>query len=350
MTGRSEAIHLAVPGRLDQATGGYIYDRRIVEGLRALGMTVIVHELRGNFPSPDAAARAAAAEAWEASRDATLVIDGLALLAFDEALTEQGPRRVVGLVHHPLALETGLDRATRRHFAAAEPKLWRRLDRIIVTSDATARDLASGGVAAERISVVIPGDDRASVPRSRSGATVRLLCVASLSPRKGHGVLLRALAGIRRSRWTLDCVGSLTRDRDCARSVLAQTRLLGLARRVRFRGEFATARLRRSYAAADAFVLASFHEGYGMAFAEALRRGLPVVGTRAGAIPDVVPSRAGLLARPGDPRDLRRALRRLLRGSTRRRLAAGARACGRRFPDWETQARRFAAVLTRSEP
>ena len=51
------ALGFAVPGSLDQATGGYAYDRRVIAALRALGCEVDVVDLGDGFPHPDAATR-----------------------------------------------------------------------------------------------------------------------------------------------------------------------------------------------------------------------------------------------------------------------------------------------------
>jgi glycosyltransferase involved in cell wall biosynthesis len=159
-------------------------------------------------------------------------------------------------------------------------------------------------------------------------------------------MLLRALARLKRHRWHLTCVGSLDRSPATARAILAECGRLGLAGRVTFRGEVDDAALAACYRRADLFVLASFHEGYGMALAEALARGLPVVSTRAGAIPETVPATAGLLVGPGDVRGLSRALDRVLGETTLRALlAAGARRARRTLPSWDSSARGFAAEL-----
>jgi len=91
-------------------------------------------------------------------------------------------------------------------------------------------------------------------------------------------------------------------------------------------------------------VLASHHEGYGMVLAEALARGLPVVSTTAGAIPDTVPADAGLLVPPGDPKALAAALRQVItEPGVRGRLAVGARAARHNLPSWSDAAHAFAA-------
>ncbi len=338
----TDGVELVVPGPLDQRTGGYIYDRRIVQGLRALGWPVTVHELAGRFPLVDDLAIEAAREALHAI-EALPVIDGLALPAFaDLAL----PPAWVALVHHPLALETGLGVADAEALARLERRLLAAASRVIVTSPQTRRDLAGYDVAAARVGVVLPGTEAAPLARGSGGPGVALLCVASLTPRKGHLVLLEALAGLRDLAWRLTCVGSPDRDPPTATAIRAAVRRLGLEDRVRLIGEQPEAGLQPFYAATDLFVLASHHEGYGMALAEALARGLPIVSTTAGAIPDTVPAAAGILVPPGAPAALAAALRRVLtEPGLRQELAAGARAARSTLPSWADAAGTFAAQL-----
>jgi len=340
------AVQLVVPGPLDQRTGGYIYDRRMVEGLRTLGWPVDVHELAGRFPIVDEVAIAAARQAMAATPAGSLpVIDCLALPAFRD-LPGRLPRPWVVLVHHPLALETGLDPADAAALADVERRLLAAADRVIVTSPHTRRDLAGYDVADARVGVVLPGTEQAPLARGSGGPDVALLCVASLTPRKGHLVLLEALAGLRDLPWQLTCVGSPERDPPMARAIGAAIERHGLGARVRLIGEQTEAGLRPFYDAADLFVLASHHEGYGMVLAEALARGLPIVATTAGAIPDTVPAAAGVLVPPGDPAALAGAVRHVLtEPGLRQNLAAGARGARERLPGWADAAQAFAAEL-----
>jgi glycosyltransferase involved in cell wall biosynthesis len=346
----SRLLHLVVPGSLGQRIGGYIYDRRIADGLRALGWRVRVHELEGTFPIADAPARAAAGTCLDAcGRDpGVLLIDGLALPAFAD-FADALPSPWVALVHHPLALETGLDEADAAVLAALERRLLAGAARIVVTSPGTARDLASGyGIDQRRAGIVLPGTDPAPQGAGSAGSDPILLCVGALTPRKGHAVLLEALARLRDLPWRLVCVGSTVRDRATAEHVLASVAAQGLQERVRFLGEQDETGLGFWYARADLCVLASYHEGYGMVLAEALARGLPVVATRAGAIPDTVPEDAGLLVPPGDALAMAEALRRVLcEPALHQRLRRGAAAARQRLPGWPAAARAFAAELER---
>ncbi len=349
----STGLAFLVPGPLDQLTGGYLFDRRIVDGLRAKGRAVDVVELAGCFPDADAAAFTAVGAAFAALPDgAAAVIDGLALLGAAECLTAASERlRIVAFVHHPLASESGLPAAVSARFAALESALLRQLRGAICPSEDTAALLRAYGVRSERIVVVPPGTERPSSPSAAvapPARVARLLTVASVTPRKGHLVLIAALARLASLDWHLRCVGSLTRDPPAAAALRRAIDDCGLAERVTLAGERPQAQLTTEYAEADCFVLPSFHEGYGMAFAEALAHGLPIVAARAGAVPATVPESAGLLVPPGDVEALASALQRIITDrDLRRRLAAGAQAAGAALPGWRESVRHWEAALDR---
>jgi len=343
-------ITFVVPGDLSSPTGGYGYDRQIIAGLRERGWAVDLVELGDGFPWPDATAlRQAAVQIAAIPDGSTVVADGLAFGALPELAARHAARlRWLALVHHPLALEGGLHEAQRRQLFEAERRALSHARTVVVTSAATARALADYGVPAQRLRVVVPGTVATTLANgSGSGdARLSLLCVATLVPRKGHALLVEALAGLQDRHWTLHCVGSMTRDAATAAGVRAAIAGHGLGARVHLHGEVDAAALQGFYDRADVFVLPSLHEGYGMALAEALARGLPVVSSTAGAIVDTVPPAAGLLVPPGDVLALRRALARVLdEPALRAGLAAGARAARRQLPRWPHAVERFASVL-----
>lgn len=350
----SPSVVFLIPGDLSSLTGGYAYDRHIIQGLHADGWNVDVVSLGAGYPWPDDAALRHATEQIAAIADGRIVVaDGLALGAIP-AIVEAHARRLrwVALVHHPLALETGLSECQARQLFDGEQRALAAVSQVIVTSRATARALGRYGVAASRIEVVEPGTHPALLARGscRNGRQtdqgLSLLCVATVTPRKGHALLLEALAGLRERPWHLHCVGSLTRDADTSQALREAIARHGLQERVLLHGEVDEACLAAHYAQADVFVLPSFHEGYGMVLTEALASGLPIVSTAVGAIPDTVPAEAALLVPPGDAAALRAALARLLDDPLlRTALATGAQAARTRLPTWPQAVSRFAQVL-----
>lgn len=342
------ACHFVIPGDWHTPTGGYRYDRRIALALRESGWQVDLCTLGDRFPWPDTATLAHAQAQLDALPDGDLVVaDGLAFGAMPEQAHRHASRlRWVALVHHPLHLETGLADTARNTLRENECRALQTARRVIVTSEATARDLAPMGVPAERIRVVEPGTDRAPTQRAGTKAELRLLCVATLTSRKGHAVLLEALAGLQTLDWSLHCVGSTQRDAPTSDHLQRLAIELGLAERVHWHGELDEAAVAAHYAAADLFVLPSFHEGYGMVITEALAHGLPVVCTTGGALAQTLPRTAGLHVPPGDVVALREALASLIaQPDERARFAAGARAAAEQLPTWAQAAARFAAVL-----
>jgi glycosyltransferase involved in cell wall biosynthesis len=344
------SIVLMIPGRLGTLTGGYIYDRRIVEGLRARGWAVDVRELDESFPDPTSAAYHHAARVFTELPDrAVVIVDGLAGGAMPGLIERETTRlRIVALVHHPLAGETGIEGATAARLMESERRTLAAVRIVVVTSTATASVVTGYGVSRDRIAVVEPGTDRAPLAAGSRSTPCQLLCVAALIPRKGHGVLLRALSAVPIREWRLACVGSIERDSMTVRRFREDLRTLGLEDRVSLRGEVDEAALAHCYDAADLFVLATEYEGYGMAVAEAVARGLPVISTPTGAIPDLVGDTAGMLVPPGNAEALAAALTRVLGDSRlRERLRHGARLARERLPPWESAVGQMASVLER---
>jgi glycosyltransferase involved in cell wall biosynthesis len=350
-------LSFLLPGDWDQPTGGYRYDRRIAEGLVALGWTVEPLWPAGpagsaaGFPWPGGEVHAQVAAAVAALPAGRLVLaDGLAFGALPVLAQREAQRlRWVALVHHPLALETGLAPEAAQALQASERAALATARQVVTTSRRTMADLAPYGVPPGRIAVVEPGTDPAPLAAGSAGTDaggLQLVCVASLTPRKGHAVLIEALAGLRDRAWTLHCVGSATHDPATAAALRQAVHEAGLVARVHWHGALDEAGVRARLLAADLFVLPSLHEGYGMALAEALACGLPIVSTRAGAIPDTVPTDAGLLLPPGDAAAWRQALARLIDSPAERTaLAHGARRVRASLPTWAQAASQMDRVL-----
>lgn len=335
-------VVFAVPGDLDTPTGGYAYDKRIIGELQSRGWEVSVLDLGNSFPRPGAQSRKAAQEMLAKVDPAVpLVIDGLAYGVLPEAgaaLAES--HRLIALVHHPLAFENGLPADDVERLHDSEREALRHVRHVIVTSPATARLLVSDyGVATNRISVARPGNDPVPPSRGSGGEAVHLLAVGSIMPRKGYDILITALAELKGLPWRLSIVGDPTRDPDCSNALDRDIDRFDLRSRVDRLGAVSQPTLATLYDRTDLFVLPSRFEGYGMAFADAIAFGVPVIAARAGAVPETVPAQASVLVPPDDVASLASALRRLIENPTERgKLRAQARAAAQALPTWRESA------------
>jgi glycosyltransferase involved in cell wall biosynthesis len=348
------------PGDLNSPTGGYAYDRRIIAGLKSLGWEIQLIGLGDGYPFPNPTqVEEAKAQLQGLTPGVPMVMDGLALGALPEiAACVAKHHPFIALIHHPLAFEFGLSEEQAALLKQSETEALRHASGVIANSPATARDLHRHyGVPMDWIDVVMPGTDRSVHQRERSQITnggcdaVRLLSVGSIIPRKGFADLLAALAPLADLPWTLSIAGDTTRNAGAFAQLIGDITRFGFEKRVQVLGAVSDSELISLYTQADAFVLASLFEGYGMVYAEAMAYGLPIIATKAGAIPDTVPSEAGLLVRPGDVPALTLALKRLIEDAPyRAHLSSGALRAAAQQPTWDQAAQQFALALERFTP
>ncbi|MFP5378641.1 MAG: glycosyltransferase family 4 protein, partial [Vicinamibacteria bacterium] len=302
----------------------------------------------GAFPYPSEADVAAVARAISQIEAGSLVVvDSLILGAIPDPLAARPARTsIVALMHLPLAAAPDLPRDRAAAIAEREGRALAEAALVIATGAAGAALLEPYSLSRDRMAVVTPGTDRApAAHRSRDGI-VRLLAAGTINAIKGHDRLLAALAPLAGRPWRLTCAGSLERDPATAAAVRESVARLSLGDQVALIGDLDRDALARVYDSTDVFVSASRLETYGMAVAEALARGLPIVTTRTGDLSSLIEGRAGLVVDVDDTAGMTAALRRVIMdGVERQRLAAGAAALREQLPTWDEAAARFAGVL-----
>jgi glycosyltransferase involved in cell wall biosynthesis len=346
------AAAFAIPGDINLPTGGYTYDRRLLALLPRHGIAVQHVELPGSFPDPDPA------DLTETERrlasvaaGAVLLIDGLAYGAMPAQLIRRVPAPIVALVHHPLCLEAGLLDARQSQLYGLEKAALALARRIITTSKTTARTLvADFAVPEQSITVAEPGTDVAARAHGTHGP-VQLLAVGAVVPRKAYDILVRALGTLKDHEWRLTIAGPTDRSAEGLASLQATIRATGLSDRITLAGPVGPEHLDSLYASADVFLMPSLYEGYGMALAEAMARGLPTVCTTGGAAAETAPDAAAIKVAPGDEGALAVAIGGLLADpALRRRMSDASWAAGQALPCWEDTARTIARVLQEVAP
>jgi glycosyltransferase involved in cell wall biosynthesis len=353
---RVREVFVVLPADVDdpaRPSGGNTYDRRICAGLADVGWSVRRVAVPGSWPRPGDVGRARLAAALAAIPDgATVLLDGIVACGVPEVIVPQAQRlRAVVLVHLPLADETGLKPADAAALDAAERRTLRAAAAVVATGSAVAdRLVVRHGVPRARVWLATPGVDPAP-PASGSAEGGRLLCVASVTPRKGHDVLVRALAQVADQSWFCVCAGPHDRAGGFAGTVRHEARTGGPAGRVVFPGACTAAEVADLYAGSDLVVLPSRAEPYGMVVTEALARGVPVLASDVDGIPEALGRSPdgelpGMLVPPGDPVALAAALRAWLGDpGLRAALRAAARARRRDLPDWAGTTVALAAAL-----
>jgi len=339
------ACAFAIPGDHRQKTGGFIYERRLLEELATTGRPVrhIVLPAEAAAAEQSGAVQAEVARLLALHRDLPLILDGLVFAAMPTKALARLACPVVAMLHHPMGMEDGLEPALSRRLLAQEAANLAHAAQVVVTSAHTRHTYIRLGADPARITVALPGHDGPrDLPRVEAGP--RILSVGLLARRKGHDVLIRALARVADLDWTARIVGK-THDPAVTGDLAALIAELGLAGRVELAGEISDAALSEAYRSARIFALATRYEGYGMALAEALCHGLPIVTCSTGAVPDTVGD-AALLAPPGDEAAFAVHLRTLLTSEPARRdLGERSRSLGRALPVWPETAAIMGAVL-----
>ena len=354
----SHELLFVVPGDPQQNTGGYRYVRELVNALNNAGTNTRLAGLPGQFPQPDMVALTAMNELLaSAAEQSWVVLDGLAMSAMPDILEAHRSRlNLVALIHHPLADETGLSSQQQAWFFAAEKRALAAVPHVVTTSRFTAERLKDFGVSPDRIRIAEPGVEKRALgaPEHSAGGTVedtktiRLLCVAQLSPRKAQHQLVEALSGLKElPSWQCVLAGACDRDPHYAEQVRRQIQQADLCSRITLTGEVDGDALAALYRNADIFVLPSLYEGYGMVIDEALGAGLPVISSNGGALLYTADRRGVAMYNAGDVAALRERLRNWITNPAalaQARLSADSES--RLVRTWADTAAAFTAALT----
>ena len=353
-------LGLVIYGSLGTMTGGYLYDRKLVEHLRQHGDTVQVFSLppRGYARNlVDQRSRDWIRRLSAAALD-MLLEDELAhpsLLRVNRHIRRQVGTPILSIVHHLRSSEP-YPRVPRSLYRNVERQYLRGVDGWICNSRVTLAAVQDVAGADRPALVAPPAGDRlgpglaanAIAARARRSGPVRIAYVGSLTPRKGLHILLAALARVPPESWTLTVIGSDQWDTVYASRIRRQIVDACWTGRVELLGDINDSELAARLAASDLLAVPSTYEGFGIAYLEGMAFGLPALASSAGGAREVVrPGETGILIDPGDIPGLARAISTL--ASDREVLERMSLAARRHFetqPGWAASTHQIRAFLT----
>jgi glycosyltransferase involved in cell wall biosynthesis len=300
-------IGLVIYGSLDTMSGGYLYDRTLVEYLRDCGDEVRVVSI-----PPGAYWPRVLQNLWfRLHGDFDVVLEDE--LCHPSLLAANAGRRsfpVVGIVHNIGAVGTALHPRPAALAQILETEYLRRVDGFIFNSSTTCKSASDLDIVPKPYVIAPPGGDQLGESdltmigaRAAQTGPLRLVFLANVIAGKGLDVVLAALKGLSAADYELDVIGSCDVEPGYARRMQTEAASAGLA--VRFRGPLDGQALTDALEHSQVLVLPSYYEGFGIALLEGMAHGLPALSTTAGAIPEIVSDgEDGFLISPGDSANL----------------------------------------------
>ncbi len=349
-------IGFVIYGSLETLTGGYLYDRIVVQGLRRLGHQVEVISLpSGSYLRrlflgfSNGFTRRLLAGSFDILIQDELCHPSLFLLNKRLGWQKDRPRRprkplLIALVHHILSDEPR-PRWRNGLLAVAERGFLASVDGFIYNSETTRRKVRSLVDHNLPELIAYPAGDRFGSPlcsdtiskRAHRSGPLALLFLGNLIPRKGLLPLLKALAGVDRQVWRLSVVGGLDFDPDHTAEARQFALQRGLSDSVRFMGPLQERELVEALSSSHLFCMPYAYEGFGIAILEAMAFGLPAIGCRNGAAREIIKhGENGFLLAQDDLEGLGSLLVKLHRDrQDLQRLALAASATYGRSPSWQ---------------
>jgi glycosyltransferase involved in cell wall biosynthesis len=342
-------VGLVIYDSIDSLSGGYLYDRMLVERLKANGDQVEIVSLPGR------SYLAHLGDNFSVGLHRGLQELPVDLLLQDELnhpslwwinrlLQGEEAYPIVSIVHH-LRCSEARPAWQNRLYAWVESRYLASVNAFIFNSQTTRQVVEKLAGIGKPSVVAYPGGDRLRrsiseaqiVARANDPGPLRIFFLGNLIPRKGLHILIQALLKLPRKSWRLAVAGSLVMDRAYTGAVMRQVKAARLEEQVQFLGPLGDAELAQQLVLNQVMVVPSSYEGFGIAYIEGMGFGLPAIATRRGAASEIItPGENGYLVAPDAPGGLAERLEELAEDRGRlARLSLGARQRFEAHPTWE---------------
>jgi glycosyltransferase involved in cell wall biosynthesis len=336
------------PGKIDSVSGGYIYNKNIIEGVRAHSVDVELLIPGTDFPFPSEKSIEMCREFFrKIERSSIVVVDSLILGTIPKLIEEFAEKLIIaGMIHLPLSLGPDFTEDEKEDFRERELTSFNYSKLLIVTSEFLKSEIVKMGIDEEKIHVVTPGINKTINERNYPENPINMLCVSRISEAKGQLDLLKALENLRYFNWNVTFCGGFDIQDEYFKTIRKSISNSGIDVRITFTGEISGNELEKFYQQADLLILTSYFETYSMVLQEAMAFKIPIISTSTGATTQTADSQVAKFYKPGDITKLGKHLLSVLGDSEEyKNLVNGYRNLNLNFGTWNKKANYFLHIV-----
>lgn len=307
-------LHFFITGDINTPSGEFIYNKKIIDGLRGRNYKVFVHNLPADFPFPSANSIAQLEDIVKSiPSDDLLLIPGV-IVGSSPAIVEGYAKnhKFIAYVHVPVSLSNGLSIYQKEIVLASEKTGFSKVQYCITSNESGKNALEERGVASINIYLAPAGTDPYPQKTNYSKLPASLLCISNYTRKNGLIHLIKALSALKNKDWQLTCYGIKDYEPGYFDEIKALIKKNGLTDRIVLNNSLAHDKISEVYLASDLVVMPSDYESFGMTVSEALAHGIPVFASAAGLINRDIPHKAFKFFKPGSLYDIQSVLELLL--------------------------------------
>ena len=266
----NKTFYFFYPGNINTKTGGYIYEKNILQRAKILNFNLKAIQLSENYPFQKKKDSSTLRNILDKlSGNSVLIFDGLVFETIDKIIDNLKSFKIIALIHHPLYLEFKGRRS--EYFVKQAMKLYPKAEKIIVTSNETKNLIAQKFmINKQKIQIVEPGIEKLKKFKVKKDKNINLLSVGSIIERKNYEYLIKELRFIDNVK--LKIVGDITRESEYYNELQNIISNYGLEEKISFYSNISARRLSQLYSQCDFYISVSRYEGFGMSLANALQQ------------------------------------------------------------------------------
>ena len=336
------------PGEINSISGGYIYNKNIVESIHDLSVCVEFINPGTDFPFPSKKSVEKCRKFFQSvDKSSFVIVDSLILGTIPDLIEEYSAKcTVAGMIHLPLSLNPSFTENRKKYFKELEIKSFNYSKILFVTSAYTKSEIVKMGINGDKIHVVTPGINTIANQRNYPEKPWNLLCVSCISRSKGQLDLIKALENLQHFEWNLTLCGRFDENDEYFKKIKRHISAFGLTKRIVFAGEIPRHEIEEFYRQADLFILTSRFETYSMVLQEAMAFKIPIITANSGAIMQTTNSIIAKFYKPGNIAQLEKHLISVLSSSDEYKLLVdGYSKLNIKFLNWSEKAVQFLNIV-----